>query len=711
MKVKGKLDMQANEITAVRVERLTADPTGGDLYEGRIWLNTTSDIFKIYLNAAVEEIGTGAVTDALQTELDDTQAGAGLGTNGAFTPPGGSTFLGTSTDIVDSLGLLDTEVADNQTAIGNEITNRTNADTAIQDELDLTQAGAGLNIGGTWSGPASNYISGSSSIKNALVILDGQLFTNTGAISQNAIDIGDEETARINADALKVNLAGGQTMLGHLTMQAGSKFVQSTAPTAVNDLVNKAYADSIAAGFTPKDSCRAGTVSPLPTNTYSGAGKTLTCDTAFAIPPADTDTIVMLTSDRLLVKDEATASNNGIYDVTNPGVDPITGVAEVSGVDSTGINVAALTQGDYFILWSALDAVEYYYWIDIDAAGTGAPSGTGTNIVVSVTTGQTDQQVSDAIVTSVNGTDGGTPFSAANGSGTTQLVTVSNLQTGATTDVSDGVATTGFAFTTPQPGVTAVAGTAWILTRSADFNGDPTTEIKGGANTYVQIGSTLAGGGFAVIWDGEVDLDTDPINWSQVSGAGAFSGIQSELDATQLGAGLTVDGAYIQVGGANYINSATSLHGATLALDTEAGSSRTQLDINTTNIGSLTTLADTHETAVGLAANGQFVAYSGTNYLDGSTDIAGAIDNLDNALGNYAEDTGVYSAKTYLFTAGSASTSHIITHNLGRNYPTITVYDSADDNVIIPESIVMDSNNQVTVNFTSAVQPVVRIVA
>lgn len=51
-------------------------------------------------------------------------------------------------------------------------------------------------------------------------------------------------------------------------------------------------------------------------------------------------------------------------------------------------------------------------------------------------------------------------------------------------------------------------------------------------------------------------------------GSGSLSAIQSELDATQVGAGLNASGNYIPHAG-NYIQAVTSIHGATVELDTQ----------------------------------------------------------------------------------------------------------------------------------------------
>lgn len=52
----------------------------------------------------------GAAVAAVQSELDATQAGAGLGTDGSYTPPVGSNYLGSASSLKDADSKLDTQI-------------------------------------------------------------------------------------------------------------------------------------------------------------------------------------------------------------------------------------------------------------------------------------------------------------------------------------------------------------------------------------------------------------------------------------------------------------------------------------------------------------------------------------------------------------------------------------------------------------------------
>ena len=107
--------------------------------------------------------------DATQTELDATQTGAGLGTDGSYTANAGTNYMTTSTSLVDATEDLDAQIAVNTAAIS--------AGTgSLQTELDATQTGAGLNADGTYTANGgATYISGSTDLQDADNDLDAAL--------------------------------------------------------------------------------------------------------------------------------------------------------------------------------------------------------------------------------------------------------------------------------------------------------------------------------------------------------------------------------------------------------------------------------------------------------------------------------------------------------------------------------------------------------
>ncbi len=94
----------------------------------------------------------------------------------------------------------------------------------------------------------------------------------------------------------------------------------NNTPSASTDAATVGYVQNYVQGLTPKGTARLASAAALSTNTYangsSGVGATLTANANGAL---SVDGIATAVSDILLIKDESTASHNGIYTVTQKG--------------------------------------------------------------------------------------------------------------------------------------------------------------------------------------------------------------------------------------------------------------------------------------------------------------------------------------------------------------------------------------------------------
>lgn len=136
--------------------------------------------------------------------------------------------------------------------------------------------------------------------------LSHTLLSDIGGLTHDDLD------AHVNSDttthALSTNLlhsTGAESKAGLLTFS--DTLPQSTVvPSADADFVNKLYADSIAAGLEVKMACRVATT----------AAGTLASD----FENGDTiDDVVLATGNRILIKNQADATTNGIYTVNVSG--------------------------------------------------------------------------------------------------------------------------------------------------------------------------------------------------------------------------------------------------------------------------------------------------------------------------------------------------------------------------------------------------------
>jgi hypothetical protein len=128
----------------------------------------------------------------------------------------------------------------------------------------------------------------------------------------------------------------------------------STTPTSNTDIVNKQYADAIASGIHFHEAVDLATTAALPANTYnngtSGVGATLTANANGALSVDSTLTVV---GNRILVKNEVTQANNGVYTVTQVGAAGTPYIlTRATDFDSVGTGVDQIDEGDFFLVTS-----------------------------------------------------------------------------------------------------------------------------------------------------------------------------------------------------------------------------------------------------------------------------------------------------------------------------------------------------------------------
>jgi hypothetical protein len=128
----------------------------------------------------------------------------------------------------------------------------------------------------------------------------------------------------------------------------------ATAPVNNTDIVNKEYADAIASGIHFHEAVALATTAALPANTYnngtSGVGATLTGNANGALSVDSTLTIV---AERVLIKNEVTQANNGVYTVTQVGSAGTPYIlTRATDFDSVGTGVDQIDEGDFFLVTS-----------------------------------------------------------------------------------------------------------------------------------------------------------------------------------------------------------------------------------------------------------------------------------------------------------------------------------------------------------------------
>jgi hypothetical protein len=147
-----------------------------------------------------------------------------------------------------------------------------------------------------------------------------------------------------------------QTSFGAITATSAALTTGTitTAPTSNTDIVNKQYADAIASGIHFHEAVELATTAALPANTYnngtSGVGATLTANANGALSVDSTVTVV---ANRVLVKNEVTQANNGVYTVTQVGTAGTPYIlTRATDFDTVGTGVDQIDEGDFFLVTS-----------------------------------------------------------------------------------------------------------------------------------------------------------------------------------------------------------------------------------------------------------------------------------------------------------------------------------------------------------------------
>jgi hypothetical protein len=204
-------------------------------------------------------------------------------------------------------------------------------------------------------GSASNTLTATVNAQGQLTALAATPIAITNA---QISGLGTMSTQNASAVAITGGTINGSTVgattpaAGTFTSVAMTTGTITTAPTTGNDIVNKDYADAIASGINFHQACRLATTTALAANTYnngaSGVGATLTANANGAL---SVDSVAVVVGNRILVKNEVTQANNGVYTVTQTGSAGTPYIlTRATDFDSAGTGVDQIDAGDFFLI-------------------------------------------------------------------------------------------------------------------------------------------------------------------------------------------------------------------------------------------------------------------------------------------------------------------------------------------------------------------------
>jgi hypothetical protein len=344
------IDLNKNELQNAVVQNLGTAPSSpipGQIYydttenalffyDNNSWVNVLNESEVIYGTASARPLaGTpGRLYFATDTQIMSFDNGStwdqvsNFGSVTAQTTYGASSGNGTSTNYARADHTHGTPSLSNETPTTTSIAGSASAGTGTTPSRhDHAHAGPGF-------GNVTAQTSFGSSSGN------GSATTVTRSDHTHGTPTHD------NAAHASINLSALAAPTANVSM--GSYKITSLAdPTLDTDAANKQYVDSVAQGLNIHDPVQAATTTTLAattggTVTYdngtAGVGATLTLSVAMPI----LDGYTLATNDRVIVKNEATTANNGVYTINAAR----TILTRATDADTT----AELNGGDFFFV-------------------------------------------------------------------------------------------------------------------------------------------------------------------------------------------------------------------------------------------------------------------------------------------------------------------------------------------------------------------------
>lgn len=272
-------------------------------------------------NSAINKIDTKLLN--LQNELDLAELALGLETNGTKTNFSSTNVITANVSFKAAIESLDTYIGNMED--GNGII-------ALQSEVDTIESSVGLNINGSYSAhTASNYLNSASSVKIALGTLDTQLKS-----VDNRLIIAEDDIADLQ-DAIANNISGVSavnTKTGDVTLYTDD-ISEDGSPTNKWYTSQRVVDDVLVNNTNGSEQNKAPTVNAIKSYVDSkfeqavqGLDFHAPCKTAsngsninISSAPSSIGGYTFTTNgERVLLKDQTDATQNGIYDWNGVGI-------------------------------------------------------------------------------------------------------------------------------------------------------------------------------------------------------------------------------------------------------------------------------------------------------------------------------------------------------------------------------------------------------
>ena len=613
-------------------------------------------------NLDAEILRATGIEANIQSELDDTQEGAGLGANGSYTAPVGSNYLAGATSLFNADTLLDTQIKSLSDNLDAEVLRATGVEGDIQSELNDTQAGAGLNANGTYTADdTSNFIRLATSLFNADTILDTQVKALDDALL-NEINRATDVEGDLQTELDTTQFSVGLNADGSLPNYASNNYLVNGSSHHASLSALDIAINAVGGGLAELDDTQLGAGLDTDGSYIVPVGSNyLDTSTSLADATLALDAEIKNTSDLLATSQTSLGLNpdgsRPVYTATNYITDLQSHHAAIGVLDQQIFNTQNELDNTQLDV-SSLDTFVSHIMIasGFDGDGDYVPHLLSNYIAGAVGLNDADLILDTQIKTLSDALDA-------------EILRATGIEANIQTELDNTQLSLGLGIDGSRP---AYASTHYITDLNdhhiaignidnALANTDTNlsniqtelddTQLGAGLDTdgaYIAplVSNYLAGA--TSLFNADTLLDTqikslsDHLDAEVLRATGVEGDIQSELDDTQLGAGLGIDGSYTPPVGSNYLGIATSLFNADTLLDTQIKTLSDNLDaevLRATGVEEdIQSELDDTQAGAGLGIDGSYTAPVGSNYLGIATSLFNADTILDTQIKSLSDN-------------------------------------------------------------------------